>query len=162
WCRQRLPIMHAVSVISFLQGPLAELSQCLLRGVLSVRGALFSMFCLAISANGAAVSQEQNGDCRAQIALAQPVTGRPIVGFGEHGTHGARSRGIVFESQYGADVRAPVAGIVVYAAEFRSYGKLVTIAVGCEAHVLIAGLGNIVVSLGDRVTTGQTLGTTSQ
>jgi septal ring factor EnvC (AmiA/AmiB activator) len=68
----------------------------------------------------------------------------------------------VFESQYGADVRAPLAGIVVYAAEFRSYGKLVTIAVGCETHVLIAGLGNTVVSLGDRVTTGQTISTTSQ
>jgi hypothetical protein len=68
----------------------------------------------------------------------------------------------VLETQHGAEVRAPITGTVVYAGEFRSYGKLVTIAVGCATHVMIAGLGNIAASVGERIGAGQTLGTTSQ
>lgn len=113
-------------------------------------------------AGGNAVSQERNGDCGAQVVLAQPVVGRRVIGFGELGTHGARSNGIVLETQPDADVHAPLAGMVVYAGEFRSYGKIVTIAVGCATHVMISGLGSIVVSVGDRVSSGQTVGATSQ
>jgi septal ring factor EnvC (AmiA/AmiB activator) len=112
--------------------------------------------CLAMSATSNAVSQKQNADCGAQAVFQQPAEGRVIVAYG------GVSKGIVLETQHGADVRAPVAGTVVYAGEFRSYGKLVTIATGCATHVMIAGLGNIAASLGERIGAGQTLGTTSQ
>ena len=137
----------------------AGLSQGLLRGGV-IAGAL--LFCLATIVSGNAMAQEQSGDCGAQVVLAQPVVGRRVIDFGALGTHGGRSNGIVFETPPGAEVRAPVAGTVVYAAEFRTYGKLVTIAIGCATHVMISGLEKIVVSPGDRVSSGQTLGAMSQ
>ena len=70
--------------------------------------------------------------------------------------------GILIETPHGAEVRAPLAGTVVYADEFRSYGKLVTIAAGCAKYVIIAGLGSTFVSLGDRIDSGQTLGAMSE
>jgi septal ring factor EnvC (AmiA/AmiB activator) len=112
--------------------------------------------CIAMIGTSNAVSQEQNADCGAQAVLQQPAEGRVLVAFG------GGSKGIVLETQHGADVRAPVTGTVVYAGEFRSYGKLVTIAIGCATHVMIAGLGNIAASLGERIGAGQTLGTASQ
>jgi murein hydrolase activator len=84
------------------------------------------------------------------------------MGFGPLGTHGGRSNGIVFETPHGADVRAPIGGMVVHAGEFHSYGNLVTIAIGCGMQVMIAGLGNITVAPGERIGSGQTLGTTSE
>jgi murein DD-endopeptidase MepM/ murein hydrolase activator NlpD len=58
----------------------------------------------------------------------------------------------------GAQVRAPCDGWVVYAGPFRSYGQLLIVNVGDGYHVLLAGLANISVELGQFVLKGEPVG----
>jgi septal ring factor EnvC (AmiA/AmiB activator) len=58
-------------------------------------------------------------------------------------------------------VVSPCDGWIVYAGEFRSYGQLLIINAGGGYHILLAGLSQIDVQLGQFVLTGEPVGVMS-
>ncbi len=86
---------------------------------------------------------------------AVPVVGRRLVRYGETTKHGGTSRGIVFESTGGAEVRAPLGGRVTYADPWRSYGDLLIIE-SCTTVALMAGTLTPEVIAGQSIAAGET------
>lgn len=97
----------------------------------------------------------------AQGKLPLPAQGRRALAFGEKTQFGGKSKGIVIETRYSAQVTSPCDGWVVYAGEFRSYGQLLIINAGDGYHVLLAGLSQIDVQPGQFVLAAEPVGTMS-
>jgi septal ring factor EnvC (AmiA/AmiB activator) len=93
--------------------------------------------------------------------LPLPVQGRRVLTFGEKTQYGSQSKGIVLETRQGAQVVSPTDGWIVYAGEFRSYGQLLIINAGGGYHILLAGLSQIDVQLGQFVLAGEPVGVMS-
>lgn len=93
--------------------------------------------------------------------LPFPASGKKVLNFGEKTKYGSNSKGIVFETRFGAQVTSPCDGWIVYAGEFRSYGKLLIINAGGGYHILMAGLSQIDVQPGQFVLTAEPVGTMS-
>jgi len=87
--------------------------------------------------------------------LPLPVFGKRLRSYGDNDKFGARSRGIVLETRGEAQVTAPSDGWVVYAGHFRSYGNLLIINAGGGYHILLAGMEQIDVVLGQFVLAGE-------
>ncbi|NJC35160.1 murein DD-endopeptidase MepM/ murein hydrolase activator NlpD [Sphingomonas jejuensis] len=90
-------------------------------------------------------------------AYRQPVIGTLVAGFGEWLAGGAEN-GLAFRVRPGALVVAPAAGIVRYAAPFRSYGGVVVIDHGGGWTSTLTGLARIGRRAGDPVAAGMALG----
>jgi murein hydrolase activator len=88
-------------------------------------------------------------------ALPMPVNGIKIRDFGASDGAGGTEKGISIATRPGAQVTAPCDGWVVYAAPYRSYGKLLILNAGGGYHVLLAGMDRISVDLGQFVLTGE-------
>ena len=98
-------------------------------------------------------------DARGLLPL--PVQGKRVLAFGEKTQYGNQSRGVVLETRYGGQVVSPSDGWIVYAGEFRSYGQLLIINAGGGYHILLAGLSQIDVQLGQFVLAGEPVGVMS-
>ena len=98
-------------------------------------------------------------EAKGQLSL--PAHGRRVLTFGEKTQYGSQSRGLVIETRYGGQVVSPCDGWIVYAGEFRSYGQLLIINAGGGYHILLAGLSQIDVQLGQFVLTGEPVGVMS-
>ena len=90
--------------------------------------------------------------------LPLPAQGRRVLSFGEK-TQTSRSQGIVIETRHSAQITAPNDGWVMYAGEFRSYGQILIINGGGGYNVLLAGLSQIDVQVGQFVLAGEPIGT---
>jgi murein hydrolase activator len=93
--------------------------------------------------------------------LPLPAQGKRVIAFGERMPSGGASKGSVIETRHGAQITAPCDGWVLYASEFRSYGQLLIINGGNGYHVVLAGLSQIDVQLGQFVLAGEPIGTMS-
>jgi murein hydrolase activator len=93
--------------------------------------------------------------------LPMPVQGRRVLTFGEKTQYGSQSKGLVLETRHGGQVVSPSDGWIVYAGEFRSYGQLLIINAGGGYHILLAGLSQIDVQLGQFVLAGEPVGVMS-
>jgi murein hydrolase activator len=93
--------------------------------------------------------------------LPLPAQGKRVIAFGERMPSGGASKGAVIETRHGAQITAPCDGWVLYASEFRSYGQLLIINGGNGYHVVLAGLSQIDVQLGQFVLAGEPIGTMS-
>ena len=93
--------------------------------------------------------------------LPLPVQGRRVLTFGEKTQYGSQSKGVVLETRHGGQVVSPSDGWIVYAGEFRSYGQLLIINAGGGYHILLAGLSQIDVQLGQFVLAGEPVGVMS-
>jgi septal ring factor EnvC (AmiA/AmiB activator) len=93
--------------------------------------------------------------------LPVPAHGRRVLTFGEKTQYGSQSKGLVIETRQGAQVVSPTDGWIVYAGEFRSYGQLLIINAGAGYHILLAGLSQIDVQLGQFVLAGEPVGVMS-
>ena len=98
-------------------------------------------------------------DARGLLPL--PAQGRRVLTFGEKTQYGSQSRGLVLETRHGGQVVSPSDGWIVYAGEFRSYGQLLIINAGGGYHILLAGLSQIDVQLGQFVLAGEPVGVMS-
>jgi septal ring factor EnvC (AmiA/AmiB activator) len=98
-------------------------------------------------------------EAKGQLPL--PARGRRVLTFGEKTQYGSQSRGLVIETRYGGQVVSPCDGWIVYAGEFRSYGQLLIINAGGGYHILLAGLSQIDVQLGQFVLAGEPVGVMS-
>ncbi len=93
--------------------------------------------------------------------LLPPARGKHVLAFGDKTQYGGQSKGMVLETRYSAQVTVPADGWVVYAGEFRSFGQLLIINAGEGYHILLAGLSQIDVQLGEFVLAGQPVGVMS-
>jgi septal ring factor EnvC (AmiA/AmiB activator) len=93
--------------------------------------------------------------------LSLPASGRRVLNFGEKTQYGSQSKGLVLETRHGGQVVSPCDGWIVYAGEFRSYGQLLIINAGGGYHILLAGLSQIDVQLGQFVLAGEPVGVMS-
>ena len=98
-------------------------------------------------------------DARGLLPL--PAQGKRVLAFGEKTQYGSQSRGVVLETRHGGQVVSPSDGWIVYAGEFRSYGQLLIINAGGGYHILLAGLSQIDVQLGQFVLAGEPVGVMS-
>jgi septal ring factor EnvC (AmiA/AmiB activator) len=95
---------------------------------------------------------------QARGALQLPAQGRRHLSFGQKTPHGTISKGIGIQTRLGGTVFAPCDGLIVYAGEFRTYGQLLIISPGGGYHVLLAGLSQIDVQVGQSVLMGEPVG----
>jgi septal ring factor EnvC (AmiA/AmiB activator) len=98
---------------------------------------------------------------QAKGLLPLPAQGRRVLTFGEKTQYGSQSKGLVLETRHGGQVVSPSDGWIVYAGEFRSYGQLLIINAGGGYHILLAGLSQIDVQLGQFVLAGEPVGVMS-
>jgi septal ring factor EnvC (AmiA/AmiB activator) len=87
--------------------------------------------------------------------LPIPVNGVRSRDFGSPDGNGGIEKGISITTRPGAQVTAPCDGWVVYAAPYRSYGKLLILNAGGGYHVVLAGMERISVDIGQFVLTGE-------
>ncbi len=90
--------------------------------------------------------------------LPLPVNGEQVTGFGADDGLGGRSPGITLATRPGGTVSSPADGWVVFAGPFRSYGQLLILNAGDGYHVLLAGMEQINVQLGQLVLAGEPVG----
>ncbi len=93
--------------------------------------------------------------------LQLPAQGRRVLAFGEKTQYGGQSKGMVLETRVGGQVTAPAEGWIVFAGEFRSFGQLLIVNAGDGYHLLLAGLSQIDVQVGEFVLAGQPVGVMS-
>ena len=96
---------------------------------------------------------------KASGLLPYPAQGRRVIKFGDRTQYGGNSKGVVIETRQRAQITSPCDGWIVYAGEFRTYGQILIVDAGGGYHVLLAGLSQIDVSLGQFVLTGEPVGT---
>lgn len=94
----------------------------------------------------------------AKAKLPLPVAGKRVLNYGERTQYGSQSKGLVMETRSGAQVTAPCDGWILYAGEFRSYGKLLIINAGGGYNVVLAGLSQIDVRPGEFVLAAEPVG----
>jgi septal ring factor EnvC (AmiA/AmiB activator) len=91
----------------------------------------------------------------AKAMLPIPVNGVKSRDFGAPDGNGGTEKGISIATRPGAQVTSPCDGWVVYAAPYRSYGKLLILNAGGGYHVVLAGMDRISVDIGQFVLTGE-------
>lgn len=94
---------------------------------------------------------------KAKGTLPYPARGNVTRRFGAK-IAGGTAKGIDIEVRPGAQVIAPFDGRVIYAGQFRTYGRLLIIAHGEGYHTLLAGLGKIDAVVGQWVLAGEPVG----
>ncbi len=91
--------------------------------------------------------------------LPQPVSGETLRAFGAPDGYGGSTRGISISTRPGEIVTSPADGWVAFAGPFRSFGRLLIINVGDGYYVLLAGMDNISVDVGQFVLAGEPVAT---
>jgi septal ring factor EnvC (AmiA/AmiB activator) len=91
-------------------------------------------------------------------SLPMPAQGKRVLGFGDKTQFGTQSMGMVLETRHSAQVRAPSDGSVLWAGPFRTWGQLLIINAEDGYHILLAGLSQIDVQVGQFVLAGEPVG----
>ncbi len=86
--------------------------------------------------------------------IRQPVNGKIIEKFGESNNYLTKN-GIIFEPRINSYVISPIQGVVKYAGDFRSYGKLVIIVNEKGYHCILSGMDELMTIAGNRVLVGE-------
>lgn len=87
--------------------------------------------------------------------LSYPVSGNVRVAYGTDDGIGRPASGMTFEARSGDLVTAPADGRVLYSGPFRSYGQLLILDAGDGYHVVLAGMSQIDVDVGQFVLSGE-------
>lgn len=91
--------------------------------------------------------------------LPLPASGKIVRDFGADDGLGGQTAGISMATRPGGQISSPADGWVVYSGPFRSYGQLLIINAGDGYHVLMAGMDEIDVQLGQFVLAGEPVAT---
>ncbi|MEM1288729.1 MAG: peptidoglycan DD-metalloendopeptidase family protein [Pseudomonadota bacterium] len=91
--------------------------------------------------------------------VQRPVRGVDLLKFGQEDRFGIPSQGLHIASRTDARVVAPSDGWVLYAGPFRSYGQVVILDVGDGYRMILAGMDQINVALGQFVLMGEPIAT---
>lgn len=95
---------------------------------------------------------------KAKGRLPMPVKGDRILSFDQKTRSGAKSKGVAIATREQAQIISPADGWVVYAGEFRSYDQVLIINAGGGYHLLLAGMAQINVQVGQFVLSGEPVG----
>lgn len=95
---------------------------------------------------------------QAKGRLPMPVKGDRVLAFDQKTRSGSKSKGIAIASREQAQIISPCDGWVVYAGEFRSYDQVLIINAGGGYHLLLAGMAQINVQVGQFVLSGEPVG----
>lgn len=87
--------------------------------------------------------------------LPLPAHGVRLKGFGAADGMGGKTEGVLLETRDQAQITAPCDGWVLYAGPFRSYGRVLILNAGGGYHVLMAGMDQMNVSVGQFVLAGE-------
>jgi septal ring factor EnvC (AmiA/AmiB activator) len=87
--------------------------------------------------------------------LPRPVSGETAREYGSSDSYGGTSRGISISTRPKAVVVSPADGWVAFAGPFRSYGRLLIINAGGGYYLLLAGMEQINVDVGQFVLAGE-------
>jgi murein hydrolase activator len=90
--------------------------------------------------------------------VPRPVSGRLVRGFNQPDGNGGTTRGVSFGTRPRATVASPADGWVQFAGPFRSYGRLLIINAGDGYYLLLAGMDQISVEVGQFVLAGEPVG----
>ena len=90
-----------------------------------------------------------------------PAQGRRVLTLARKPSTAANPRASCSKRGTAAQIVSPCDGWIVYAGEFRSYGQLLIINAGGGYHILLAGLSQIDVQLGQFVLAGEPVGVMS-
>lgn len=91
--------------------------------------------------------------------LPRPVSGDTVLDFGAPDGYGGTTRGISIATRPKAAVVSPTDGWVAFAGPFRSFGRLLIINAGGGYYVLLAGMDQINVDVGQFVLAGEPVAT---
>lgn len=91
--------------------------------------------------------------------LTLPSSGVRVIDYGAGDGYGGISRGISLVTRAEAQVVAPADGWVLYRGDFLNYGKIIILDAGQDYTLLLAGLAEVSVELGQFVLMGQPVGT---
>ncbi len=94
--------------------------------------------------------------------LPKPVAGVELASFDQKTSDGEISQGLSIATRAGSRVVSPSDGWVMYAGPFRSYGQLLIINAGEGYHVVLSGMNEINVELGQFVLAGEPVGIMGQ
>lgn len=87
-----------------------------------------------------------------------PAVGRIVTGLGEVSYSGVRSRGLTIAVRPGGQIVAPAEGRVVFAGDYRGYGKIIILDHGEGWTSLVTGMIGLSAGIGDEVDAGSPLG----
>ena len=87
--------------------------------------------------------------------LPRPVSGNLVHSFNQPDGTGSPARGITFATRPKAVVSSPADGWVSFAGQFRSYGRLLIINAGDGYYLVLAGMDQISVEVGQFVLAGE-------
>jgi septal ring factor EnvC (AmiA/AmiB activator) len=90
--------------------------------------------------------------------VPRPVSGRLARAFNQPDGNGGTTRGVSFTTRPKAVVSSPADGWVQFAGPFRSYGQLLIINAGDGYYLLLAGMEQISVEVGQFVLAGEPVG----
>lgn len=93
---------------------------------------------------------------RGQLTL--PVAGKIVKRFGQKEGVDQTSHGYRLASASGSTVVSPASGEVMFTGPFLEYGNIVIVRFDGGYHLLLAGLENINISVGQKLRTGQPVG----
>lgn len=95
---------------------------------------------------------------KARGLLPLPASGEKLRAFGETDSYGSMNRGLLLGTRKQAVVTSPADGWIAYAGPFRTYGQIVIVNAGSGYHILLAGLEQISVNIGQFVLAGEPIG----
>ncbi|MDJ0921430.1 MAG: peptidoglycan DD-metalloendopeptidase family protein [Henriciella sp.] len=87
--------------------------------------------------------------------LLQPAAGRLVRKWGDTMPGGSKSEGLAFATRAEAQVTAPVDGKVEFSGPFRTYGQLLILSTSDDYHVLLSGMSDTYVEVGQTVKRGE-------
>ena len=96
------------------------------------------------------------GNARGLLPL--PVTGRVVGRFGQRNENGVRQQGVSIAARAGAQINAPYDGLVLYSGPFRQYGDIVILNLADGFQMILAGLADSGVFVGQEILAGEPIG----
>lgn len=98
-------------------------------------------------------------DARGLLPL--PVSGQVVARFGQRNENGVRQLGMSISGRPGAQINAPYDGLVLYSGPFRAYGEIVIISLADGFQMILAGLSDSGVFVGQEILAGEPIGVMS-
>jgi len=92
---------------------------------------------------------------QARGRLPLPVSGSLTRRFGEPDDIGGRMQGVVISTRSGEIVTAPADGWIAFAGAYRSFERLLIINAGDDYYVMMSGMENVTVDVGQFVLAGE-------
>ncbi|CAN7470401.1 peptidoglycan DD-metalloendopeptidase family protein [Phenylobacterium sp. LjRoot225] len=90
--------------------------------------------------------------------LLTPVSGQIVRRFAEPAPGGGRANGLTYAAARGARVGSPSAGVVQYAGPVKGWGVILILRLTGGYHLVLAGLAQASVAVGQSVAPGQPVG----